>query len=158
MSNLESSSSMADKIKTEDPNPSDVLSDFKKAAHALMDAIELGLFKRVEVLDSGALSECRRGPIACVDHLEVKRFMDGELHLTCRFLEKSNDTQMKERSIEELRSRKGLFLDERDAQVIQMQDNIQQLKNDQEQAVRRARENQDEIDKLEAEIAKLKKS
>ena len=114
MSNLESSSSMADKIKTEDPNPSDVLSDFKKAAHALMDAIELGLFKRVEVLDSGALSECGRGPIACVDHLEVKRFMDGELHLTCRFLEKSNDTQMKERSIEELRSRKGLFLDERE--------------------------------------------
>ena len=78
--------------------------------------------------------------------------------MTCRFLEKSNDTQMKERSIEELRSRKGLFLDERDAQMIQMQDNIRQLKNDQEQAVRRARENQDEIDKLEADIAKLKKS
>lgn len=158
MSNLESSSSMADKIKTEDPNLSDVLSDFKKAAHALMDAIELGLFKRVEVLDSGALSECGRGPIACVDHLEVKRFMDGELQLTCQFLENSNDTQMKERSIEELRSRKGLFLDERDAQVIQMQDNIRQLKNDQEQAVRRAREDQNEIDKIEAKIAKLKRS
>lgn len=158
MSNLESSSSMADKIKTEDPNPSDVLSDFKKAAHAFMDAIELGLFKRVEVLDSGALSECGRGPIACVDHLEVKRFMDGELQLTCQFLENSNDTQMKERSIEELRSRKGLFLDERDAQVIQMQDNIRQLKNDQEQAVRRAREDQNEIDKIEAKIAKLKRS
>lgn len=149
---------MADKIKTEDSNPSDVLSDFKKAAHALMDAIELGLFKRVEVLDSGALSECIRGPIAYVDHLEVKRFRNGELHLTCQFLEKSNDVQMKERSIEELRSRKGLFLDERDAQRIQMQDNIRHLKNDQEQAVRRAREKQDEIDKLEAKIAKLKKS
>lgn len=149
---------MADKIKTEDPNPSDVLSDFKKAAHALMDAIELGLFKRVSVLDSGALSECRRGPIARVDHLEVKRFRDGELHLTCQFLEKSNDCQMKERYIEELRSKEGLFLDERDAQMIQMQDNIRHLKNDQEQAVRRAREKQDEIDKLEAKIAKLKKS
>ena len=149
---------MASEIKSEDPNPSDVLSDFKKAAHALMDAIELGLFKRVEVLDSGALSECKRGPIAHVDHLEVKRFRDGELHLTCQFLEKSNDVQMKERSVEELRSRKGLFLDERDAQRIQMQDNIQHLKNDQEQAVRRAREKQDEIDKLEAKIAKLKRS
>lgn len=146
---------MADEIKTEDQNPSDVLSDFKKAAHALMDAIELGLFKRVEVLSSGALSECRRGPIAYVDHLEVKRFRNGELHLTCQFLEKSNDSQMKERSIEELRSSKGLFLDERDAQVIQMQDNVRHLKNDQEQAVRRAREKQDEIDKLEAKIAKL---
>ena len=149
---------MADEIKTEDSNPSDVLSDFKKATHALMDAIELGLFKRVEVLDSGALSECRRGPIAHVDHLEVKRFRDGELHLICQFLEKSNDVQMKERSIEELRSSKGLFLDERDAQRIQMQDNIRHLKNDQEQAVRRAREKQDEIDKLEAKIAKLKRS
>ena len=149
---------MTDEIKTEDPNPSDVLSDFKKAAYALMDAIELGLFKRVEVLDSGALSECRRGPIARVDNLEVKRFRDGELHLTCMFLEKSNDVQMKERSIEELRSSKGLFLDERDAQRIQMQDNIRHLKNDQEQAVRRAREKQDEIDKLEAKIAKLKRT
>ena len=148
---------MASEIKSEDPNPSDVLSDFKKAAHALMDAIELGLFKRVEVLDRGALSECRRGPIAYVDHLEVKRFRNGELHLTCQFLEKSNDCQMKERYIEELRSREGLFLDERDAQMIQMQDNIWRLKNDQEQAVRRAREKQDEIDKLEAKIAKLKK-
>ena len=148
---------MASEIKSEDPNPSDVLSDFKKAAHTLMDAIELGLFKRVEVLDSGVLSECKRGPIAHVDHLEVKRFRDGELHLTCQFLEKSNDVQMKERSVEELRSGKGLFLDERDAQRIRMQDNIRHLKNDQEQAVRRAREKQDEIDKLEAKIAKLKK-
>ncbi len=147
---------MADEIKTEDSNPSDVLSDFKKAAHALMDAIELGLFKRVEVLDSGALRECGRGPISYIDHLEMKR-RNGELHLTCQFLEKSNDIQMKERSIEELISRKGLFLDERDAQRIQMQDNIRHLKNDQEQAVRRAREKQDEIDKLEAKIAKLKK-
>jgi len=147
---------MADEIKTEDPSPSDVLSDFKKAAHALMDAIELGLFKRVSVLDSGALSECKRGPISHVDHLEVKRFRDGELHLTCQFLEKSNDCQMKERYIEELRSREGLFLDERDAQRIQMQDNIRHLKNDKEQAVRRAREKQDEIDKLEAKIARLK--
>ena len=147
---------MADKTTTEDPNPSDVLSDFKKAAHALMDAIELGLFKRVEVLDSGALSECKRGPIAYVDHLEAKRFRNGELHLTCQFLEKSEDSQMKERSIEELRSSRGLFLDARDAQRIQMQNNIRRLKNDQEQAVRRAREKQDEIDKLEAKIAKLK--
>lgn len=149
---------MTDEIKTEDPNPSDVLSDFKKAAHALMDAIELGLFKRVEVLDGGALSECRRGPIAHVDTLEVKRSRDGELHLACRFLEKSNDSQMKKLSIEELWTREGLFLDERDAQRIQMQDNIQHLKNDQEQAVRRAREDQDEIDKLEEKIAKLKKA
>ena len=137
---------------------SDVLSDFKKAAHALMDAIELGLFKRVGVLDSGALHECRSGPIAHVDHLEVKRFKNGELHLSCQFLEKSNDCQMKEQYIEELRSKEGLFLDERDAQRIQMQDNIRRLKNDQEQAVRRAREKQSEIDKLEAKIAKLQKS
>ena len=149
---------MASEITTEDSNPNDVLSDFKKAAHALMDAIELGLFKRVGVLDSGALSECRRGPIDHVDHLEVKRFRNGELHLTCQFLEKSNDCQMKERYIEELRSKEGLFLDERDAQRIQMQDNIRRLKNDQEQAVRRAREKQDEIDKLEEKIAKLNKS
>ena len=44
-----------------------MLSDFKKAAHVLMDAIELGLFKRVGVLDSGALYECRTGPIVNVD-------------------------------------------------------------------------------------------
>ena len=149
---------MASETKSEDANPSDVLSDFKKAAHALMDAIELGLFKRVEVLDSGALSECRRGPIAHVDHLEAKRFRDGELHLTCQFLEKSDDSQMKERSIEELRSGKGLFLDARDAQRVQMQANIRRLKNDQEEAFRRARAKQDEIDKLEAKIAKLKSS
>lgn len=149
---------MASEIKTEDPSPSDVLSDFKKAAHALMDAIELGLFKRVSVLESGALSECGRGPISHVDYLGVKRFRDGELHLTCQFLEKSNDCQTKERYIEELRSKEGLFLDERDAQRIQMQNNIRRLKNDQEQAVRRAREKQDEIDKLEEKIAKLKKS
>lgn len=149
---------MADKIKTEDPNPSDVLSDFKKATHALMDAIELGLFKRVSVLDSGALHECKKGPIAYVDYIEARRFKNGELHLTCQFLEKSGEYQEKEYSIEELHSKQGLFLDERDAQRIQMQDNIRHLKNDQEQAVRRAREKQDEIDKLEAKIAKLKRS
>jgi len=149
---------MASEIKSEDPNPSDVLSDFKKAAHALMDAIELGLFKRVSVLDSGALHECKKGPIAYVDHIEARRFKNGELHLTCQFLEKSGEYQEKEYSIEELCSKQGLFLDERDAQRIQMQDNIRHLKNDQEQAVRRAREKQDEIDKLEAKIAKLKKS
>lgn len=149
---------MSDKTKIEDAKPSDVLSDFKKAAHALMDAIELGLFKRVGVLDSGALHECKKGPIAYVDHIEAKRYKNGELHLTCQFLEKSGEYQMKEYSIEELCSKQGLFLDERDAQRIQMQDNIRHLKNDQEQAVRRAREKQDEIDKLEEKIAKLKKS
>ena len=137
---------------------SDVLSDFKKAAHALMDAIELGLFKRVGVLDSGALHECRTGPIAHVDHLEVKRNKKGELHLSCQFLEKSNDCQMKERFIEELRSKEGLFLDEKDAQRIQIQDNIRHLKESQEQTIRRAKEMQSEIDKLEAKIAKLQKS
>ena len=147
---------MSDKTKIEDANPSDVLSDFKKAAHALMDAIELGLFKRVGVLDSGALHECKKGPIAHVDHIEAKRYKNGELHLTCQFLEKSGEYQEKEYSIEELRSKQGLFLDERDAQVIQMQDNVRHLKNDQEQAIRRAKEKQNEIDKLEAKIAKLK--
>lgn len=147
---------MASKIKSEDPNPSDVLSDFKKAAHALMDAIELGLFKRVGVLDSGALHECKKGPIAYVDHIEAKRYKNGELHLTCQFLEKSSEYQMKEYSIEELRSKQGLFLDERDAQVIQMQDNVRHLKNDQEQAIRRAKEKQNEIIEIETKIAKLK--
>ena len=147
---------MSDTQQTEDVKPSDVLSDFKKAAHALMDAIELGLFKRVGVLDSGAIHECKKGPIAHVDHLEVKRYKNGELHLTCQFLEKSGEYQMKEYSVEELHSRQGLFLDERDAQVIQMLDNIRHLKNDQEIAVRRAKERQNEIDKLEAKIAKLK--
>lgn len=147
---------MSDTQQTEDAKPSDVLSDFKKAAHALMDAIELGLFKRVSVLDSGALHECKKGPIAYVDHIEARRFKNGELHLTCQFLEKSGEYQEKEYSIEELRSKQGLFLDERDAQVIQMQDNVRHLKNDQEQAIRRAKEKQNEIDKLEAKIAKLK--
>ena len=158
MSGLESSSLKAMSDTAIETGPSDVLSDFKKAAHALMDAIELGLFKRVGVLDSGSLHECRSGPIAHVDHLEVKRFKNGELHLSCQFLEKSNDVQMKERYIEELRSKEGLFLDERDAQRIQIQDNIRRLKYDQEIAVRKAKEKQSEIDKLEAKIAKLQKS
>ena len=147
---------MSDETKTEDPSPSDVLSDFKKAAHALMDAIELGLFKRVGVLDSGALHECKKGPIAHVDHIEAKRYKSGELHLTCQFLEKSSEYQMKEYSIEELRSKQGLFLDERDAQIIQMQDNIRCLKNDHEQAIRRAKVKQNEIMEIETKIAKLK--
>ena len=132
-----------------------VLTDFKKAAHALMDALELGLFTRVEVLDSGELCECRRGPIAHADRLEVRRYKNGELHLSCQFLEKSDDTQMKMYAIEDLWSKQGLFLDQRDAQILQMHANVQRLKEDQEQAMRKARQKQDEIDKFERKIAKL---
>lgn len=146
---------MSEKTSVEQEQASNVLSDFKKAAHALLDALELGFFKRVSVLKSGAIHGCKTGPIAHVDRLEVKRFKNGEFHLKCQFFENSSEIQPKEYELEELRSGKGLFLDEKDAERLQLLANLKCLKEAQDQLEKRARKAQEKIGELEARIAEF---
>ena len=137
-------------------SPSDVLSDFKKAAHALMDAIELGFFKRVSVYDDGNLCDCKSGPLFHVDSINAHRFKNDEkrIHLSVTFQTKAGDS-FSELSIEELSSRKGMFLDANDAKRIQIQKRIKSLEGDLANLNRRAAELQKSIDERKAEIAKL---
>ncbi len=142
---------------TAETGPSDVLTDFKKAAHALMDAIELGFFKRVSVYDDGNLCDCKSGPIFHVDSINVQRFKNDEkrIHLSVVFQTNASDTGITELSIEELCGRKGMFLDENDAKKIQIQKRIKSLENDLANLNKRAAELQKSIDERKAEIAKL---
>ena len=138
-------------------SPGDVLSDFKKAAHALMDAIELGFFKRVIVYDDGSLCDCKSGPIFHVDSITAQRFKNDEkrIHLSVAFQAKAGSDGGSTLSIEELSSRKGMFLDENDAKRIQIQRRIKSLESDLANLNKRAAELQKSIDERKAEIAKL---
>ena len=157
MSGLESSSLKAMSDTAIETGPSDVLSDFKKAAHALMDAIELGFFKRVSVYDDGSLCDCKSGPLFHVDSIIAQRFKNDEkrIHLSVSFQTNAGDAGLTDLSIEELRGRKGMFLDENDAKRIQIQKRIKSLEGDLANLNKRAAELQKSIDERKAEIAKL---
>ena len=67
----------------------------------------------------------------------------------------ASDAGLTDLSIEELRGRKGMFLDENDAKRIQIQKRIKSLEGDLANLNKRAAELQKSIDERKAEIAKL---
>lgn len=60
-------------FKTKDTKSSTVLSDFKETAHALLDAIELGLFKRVKVKSDGSVLYANSDPVTASE-IRFRRF------------------------------------------------------------------------------------
>lgn len=138
-----------------------VLADFKKATHALVDALELGFFKRVEVDTRGKIVDSSQ-PIKSVVRLEIKP-VEGEekIHVNVVYLSKK-DSYPSECHLEELISFnhtwQGLFLDPRDAQISMMERAIEWLEKDRSKAERVAAEKTKEIDMMAAQIAKLKSS
>lgn len=146
---------MADEIKTEDPNPSDVLSDFKEAAHALLDAIELGLFKRVKVRSNGSVLYADCDPVTASE-IRLHRFSAEkdkfDIYVSIRKRKDGDSTEFK---LEDLIDMKGLFLDERDAQKIIMLRNIERIKERKRQAEEDAKKHELEIQAIQAEMLKL---
>ena len=147
--------------KFEDKKPSDVLADFKKATHALLDALELGFFKRVEVDAGGKIVDSGQ-PIKSVARLEI-RPIEGEekIHVNVVYISKK-DSYPAECLLEELtgssHTRQGLFLDPQDAQISMMERAIRLLEKDRSRAEQIAAEKAKEIDMMATQIAKLKKS
>lgn len=124
-----------------------VITNLKNAANAFLDSLELGLFKEVELDGDGSILNVKEGSII-PDSLKFKRYKDGDLHISVEI-----DGRM--RFVEELYSRKGIFLDTRDAQRMQIEKNIADLEERKAEAERNARVRQEEIDELKKQIAKL---
>lgn len=80
---------------------------------------------------------------------------EKRIHLSATFQTSASDAGLTDLSIEELRGRKGMFLDENDAKRIQIQKRIKALEGDLANLNKRAAELQKSIDERKAEIAKL---
>lgn len=148
--NLSSESTLSmsnDAETTQSKKSGNVITDFKNAAYALLDALELGFFKEVELNGDGSLRKVKEGSII-PDALRLKRYKDGDLHI---YIEIDGHV----RCVEELSCKKGIFLDAKDAQRIQMEQKIEDLEEIKAQAEKHIRAHQEEIDELKRQIAKL---
>lgn len=114
--------------KTKDTKSSTVLSDFKETAHALLDAIELGLFKRVKVKSDGSVLYANSDPVTASE-IRFRRFSaekdKSDIYVSIKKNENGDYIEFK---LEDLVDMRGLFLDERDAQKIIMLRNIERIK------------------------------
>lgn len=141
--------------KTKDTESSTVLSDFKEAAHALLDAIELGLFKRVKVKSDGSVLYADGGPVTASE-IRFRRFSverdKTDIYVSIQNKKNGDSTEFK---LEDLVDMKGLFLDERDAQRIIILDNIKRTKERKRSAEEEAKKRELEIQAMQAEMLKL---
>lgn len=144
--------------KTGNTESSTVLSDFKEAAHALLDAIELGLFKRVKVKSDGSVLYADGGPVTASE-IQFRRFSAEkdkiDIYVSIQNKKNGDSTEFK---LEDLVDMKGLFLDERDAQKIIMLENIERLKERKRSAEEEAKKRELEIQAVQAELLKLGES
>ena len=144
--------------KTRDTESSTVLSDFKEAAHALLDAIELGLFKRVKVKSDGSVLYANSDSVTA-SALRFRRFSVEkdkiDIYVSIQNKKNGDSTEFK---LEDLADMKGLFLDERDAQKIIMLRNIERIKERKRQAEEEAKKRELEIQAMQAEMLKLGES
>ena len=135
-----------------------MLSDFKEAAHALLDAIELGLFKRVKVKSDGSVLYANSDPVTASE-IRFRRFSaekeKPDIYVSIQNKKNEDSTEFK---LEDLVDMKGLFLDERDAQKIIMLKNIERIKERKRQAEEEAKKRELEIQALQAELLKLGES
>ena len=142
----------------EDTEPSTVLSDFKETAHALLDAIELGLFKRVKVKSDGSVLYANSDPVTASE-IRFRRFSVEkdkiDIYVSIQNKKNGDSTEFK---LEDLADMKGLFLDERDAQKIIMLKNIERIKERKRQAEEEAKKRELEIQAMQAEMLKLGES
>ena len=142
----------------EDTEPSTVLSDFKEAAHALLDAIELGLFKRVKVKSDGSVLYANSDPVTASE-IRFRRFSaekeKPDIYVSIQNKKNEDSTEFK---LEDLVDMKGLFLDERDAQKIIMLKNIERIKERKRQAEEEAKKRELESQALQTELLKLGES
>lgn len=144
--------------KTKDIESSTVLSDFKEAAHALLDAIELGLFKRVKVKSDGSVLYVDNAPVTASE-IQFRRFSAEKdriaIYVSIQNKKNGDSTEFK---LEDLVDMKGLFLDERDAQKIIMLKNIERLKERKRSAEEEAKKRELEIQAVQVELLKLGES
>lgn len=144
--------------KTGNTESSTVLSDFKEAAHALLDAIELGIFKRVKVKSDGSVLYADGGPVTASE-IRFRRFSverdKTDIYVSIQNKKNGDSTEFK---LEDLEDRKGLFLDERDAQKIIMLKNIERLKERKRSAEEEAKKRELEIQAVQVELLKLGES
>jgi len=134
---------------------STVLSDFKETAHALLDAIELGLFKRVRVKSDGSVLCANSDPVIAPE-IRFCRFSGEKDKLDIYVsVKKRENEDCIEFKLEDLANMKGLFLDERDAQKIIMLKNIERIKERKRSAEEEAKKRELEIQAMQAELLKL---
>jgi hypothetical protein len=146
-----------DKIKETSASSTDdtMLTDFKVAAHALLDAIELGLFKRVKVKSDGSVLWANSDPVTASE-IRFRRFSANkdtfDIYASIKKRENGDYTEFK---LEDLVDMKGLFLDERDAQKIIMLRNIERIKERKRRAEEEAKQHDLEIQAMQVELLKL---
>lgn len=137
---------------------SDVLSDFKKAAHALLDAVELGIFKEMRMGRDGSIAVSRRR-ITSAREIKFCRYREGECSVFASGLSAMRDDgseiELEDTKLDGLCGGHGFFLDVNDAKRLVLKDQLETLLEREQDLAARCREASEERKKVEAEIAKL---
>ena len=145
-----------DKLKETDVSSADdtVLSDFKQAAHALLDAVELGLFKRVRVKSDGTLVYSKNTPVTA-NAIRLRRIPGKKdtFDICITLSDKNKDEDVFQ--LESLYENRGLFLDENDAKKIIMLKNLERIRERKKAAEEEVRNREQEILELQEKIDNL---
>lgn len=142
-----------DKIKETSADDT-VLSDFKQAAHALLDAVELGLFKRVRVKSDGTIVYSKNTPVTA-NAIKLRRIpgQKDTFDICITLSDKSKDEDVFR--LESLYENRGLFLDENDAKKIIMLKNLERIRERKKAAEEEVRNREQEILELQEKIDNL---
>lgn len=145
-----------DKLKETSASSTDdtVLTDFKEAAHALLDAVELGLFKRVKVKSDGTIIYSKNTPVTA-NSIQLRRFPNKKdtLDICITLTDKAKYEDVF--SLEALYEMRGLFLDENDAKKLVMLKNLERIKEKKKAAEEEVRNREQEILELQEKIHNL---
>lgn len=145
-----------DKLKETSASSTDdtVLTDFKEAAHALLDAVEFGLFKRVKVKSDGTIVYSKNTPVTA-NSIQLRRFPNKKdtLDICITLTDKAKYEDVF--SLESLYEMRGLFLDENDAKKLVMLKNLERIKEKKKAAEEEVRNREQEILELQEKIQNL---
>lgn len=138
--------------------PRDVITELKESSSQLMDALELGMFKRVIVDSNGSINHCNGKPIQQVDRLIIQRENDK---ITIRaFILESNASKLEDWTVEELDyiskyEPGGLFLDPNDARLHYLAKKLSEAKYNQVAAAAELEKRNEKVRKLTEMILNL---
>lgn len=138
--------------------PRDVITELKESSSQLMDALELGMFKRVIVGSNGSIIHCNGKPIQQVDRLIIRRENDK---ITIRaFILESNASKLEDWTVEELDyiskyEPGGLFLDPNDARLQYLAKKLSEAKYNQAAAAAELEKKNEKVRKLTEMILNL---
>lgn len=139
----------------------DTIAELKESASQLIDALELGMFKRVTLNTSnGSICKCAGSPLAQVDRIVISQRGD-RVFVDVRILE-AGASKLEDWKLEELDwitsyEPRGLFLDPNDAKLRYLAKKLHEAKALQAKAADSLKKENANVQKLTEAILELEK-